>query len=99
MKNREVKIRVITEITKENMKFCINLVENKMIDEIRHLTRVKCGMAVSENQYMTAFLSNPSNLKDNSRLMNNVLYSKEKKLIEHGQAIFNMFWANAIPIF
>ncbi len=57
MKSRGIKIRVITEITAENVKFCINMIENNMIDEIRHLTGVTCGIAVSENQYMTAFLS------------------------------------------
>jgi len=50
LKNRGVKVRQITEITKENARYCKELVKN--IDELRHLDGVKANFAVSETEYV-----------------------------------------------
>ena len=41
IKRRHGKIRVITEITNENLRYCKDLM--KIVDEFRHLDRIKGG--------------------------------------------------------
>ncbi|MBD0300335.1 MAG: hypothetical protein ICV82_08835, partial [Nitrososphaera sp.] len=50
IRRRGAKIRAFTEITKENIHYCKELM--KLVDELRHLDGVKGGMAVSESEYM-----------------------------------------------
>ena len=45
------KIRFITEITKENLHYCLEL--RKIVTEIRHLEGLIGGIAVSESEYMS----------------------------------------------
>jgi hypothetical protein len=45
------KIRLITEITKENIHYCKELM--KIVTELRHLDGLVGGIAVSESEYMT----------------------------------------------
>jgi two-component system, OmpR family, sensor histidine kinase VicK len=50
IRKRGGKIRAFTEITKENLPHCKELM--KLVDELRHLDGVKGGIAVSEAEYM-----------------------------------------------
>lgn len=50
LKNRGVKVKYVTEINKENIHYCKDLM--KMIDELRHLDGVKGNSAVSETEYL-----------------------------------------------
>jgi two-component system sensor histidine kinase VicK len=50
IRRRGSKIRAFTEITKENIQYCKELM--KIVDELRHLDGVKGGLAVSESEYM-----------------------------------------------
>ncbi|MFL6483719.1 MAG: hypothetical protein ACJ70Z_03255, partial [Nitrososphaera sp.] len=50
IRRRGGKIRAFTEITKENIQYCKELM--KIVDELRHLDGVKGGLAVSESEYM-----------------------------------------------
>jgi sulfatase maturation enzyme AslB (radical SAM superfamily) len=50
-KKRGVKIRFITEITKDNIHYCKELM--KIVDEFRHLEGFKGGIAVTESELMT----------------------------------------------
>lgn len=98
MKERGIKIRVITEFTIDNIEYCLKMIRDDMIDGIRHLKHIRCGFAVSDNQYMAAFLSD--DIQNNvSKFMTNVTYSDEKTTIEYGQALFDTYWENALPIF
>ena len=44
------KIRCITEITKENLHYCEDLV--KKVTELRHMDGLKGGIAINESEYM-----------------------------------------------
>jgi caspase domain-containing protein len=102
MISRGAKIRAITEITNDNIMDCRRLKE--MGIELRHLNRVECGIAVSENQYMSAtttILKNIASgniLKDdnNPQLMDDAFYSERKEVVEHNQYVFNTLWNNAM---
>jgi two-component system sensor histidine kinase VicK len=50
VKRRGGKIRLITDITKENINYCKELM--KIVDELRHLDEIKGGIAISESEYM-----------------------------------------------
>jgi two-component system, OmpR family, sensor histidine kinase VicK len=50
IRKRGGKIRAFTEITKDNVHHCKELM--KLVDELRHLDGVRGGMAVSESEYM-----------------------------------------------
>src|SRR5919202_378216 len=50
IKARHIKFRYITEITKENIHYCKELME--FADEIRHLDGIKANFSVSETEYM-----------------------------------------------
>ena len=88
-RERAVKIRYITEITKENLHYCKEV--RKMVDEFRHLEGLKGVLAVNESEYIGTTV-----LKEKEHLTH-VIRSTEKEVIEQQQYTFNTFWKNAIP--
>lgn len=50
IRKRGGRIRAFTEITKDNLPYCKELM--KLVDELRHLEGVRGGIAVSEAEYM-----------------------------------------------
>ncbi len=84
LKNRGVKVRQITEITKENARYCKEQVKN--IDELRHLDGVKANFAVSETEYVaTSTLSEAQPVPE-------VIYSNVKDVVEQQQYLFETLW-------
>jgi two-component system, OmpR family, sensor histidine kinase VicK len=88
-KNRGVKIRFITEITKDNIHYCKEIRE--IVTEMRHLEGLVGGIAVTEKEYMTT-----TTLR-NKQLLTQVFYSNAFEVVKQGQYIFNTFWEKAIP--
>ena len=84
------KIRFITEITKENLHYCLEL--RKIVTEIRHLEGLVGGIAVSESEYMST-----TTLRE-KELLAQVFYSNAHEVVEQGQYIFDTFWQKAIPM-
>src|SRR5919199_1634972 len=87
-KKRGVKIRLITEITKENVHYCKELA--KIVTEMRHLEGLVGGIAISESEYMST-----TTLRE-KQLLTQVFYSNAKEVVEQGQYIFDTFWHKAI---
>jgi two-component system, OmpR family, sensor histidine kinase VicK len=83
------KIRLITEITKENIHYCKELM--KIVTELRHLDGLVGGIAVSESEYMTT-----TTLKQ-KQLLTQVFYSNATEIVKQGQYVFDTFWNKAIP--
>jgi len=88
-RKRGVKIRFVTEITKENIQYCKEV--RKIVNEFRHFDGFKGGIAVSESEFMGTTI-----LKE-EQLLNLVIHSKQKEVIEQQQYIFNTIWEKAIP--
>ena len=88
IRRRGAKIRAFTEITKENIHYCKELM--KLVDELRHLDGVKGGMAVSESEYMA------TTVLEESKPLTEVIYSNVKEVVEQGQYIFDTLWSSAI---
>jgi len=88
-KNRGAKIRFITEITKDNIQYCKELSE--IVSELRHLDGVKGSVCVNDSEFlgMTTW--------SERQLLNPVIYSTEREVIEQQRYIFEMFWKKAEP--
>jgi two-component system sensor histidine kinase VicK len=89
IKRRGGKIRALTEITKDNVKDCKELI--KLVSEFRHLDGIRGGMAVNETEYMG------TTVLRKSKPSTQVIYSNVKEVVEQGQYIFDTLWGAAIP--
>src|ERR671932_842262 len=88
-KQRGVRIRFITEITKDNIHYCKELM--KFVEELRHMDGVKGNMAVSETEYVaTAVLQE-------SQPVTQTIYSNAKAILEQHRYFFETLWNKAIP--
>jgi signal transduction histidine kinase len=84
-KRRGVIIRYITEITKNNLHHCKELVS--IVDELRHLDSVKGNFYVSEHEYVA-----PSTFREEGKFSEWMIYSNFKEIIEHQQYVFESLW-------
>jgi two-component system, OmpR family, sensor histidine kinase VicK len=53
-KSRYVGLRYITEITKDNISYCKDLMT--IVDELRHLDRIKGNFMLSETEYLSSLV-------------------------------------------
>jgi two-component system sensor histidine kinase VicK len=88
MKRRGVKIRSVTDITKDNLEHCKTLMQ---FSEVRHITHLNANFGVSETEYIVA-----PTMKDGQPLPK-LIYSNSKEMIEQQQNIFDIFWNKATP--
>jgi two-component system, OmpR family, sensor histidine kinase VicK len=89
IRKRGGKIRAFTEITKDNLRYCKELM--KLVDELRHLDGVRGGIAVSESEYMA------TTVLQEAKPLTQVIYSNVKEVVEQGKYIFDTLWNAAIP--
>lgn len=90
IKRRGGKIRLLTEITSENINYCKQLMN--LVDELRHLDGIKGGIAVSETEFMA------TTMLEEATPLTQVIYSNVKELVEQGQYIFDTLWSNSAAI-
>jgi two-component system sensor histidine kinase VicK len=88
MKSRGIKIRSVTDITKDNLKHCKDLMEYA---EVRHISHLIGNFGVSETEYIVA-----PTMKEGQPLPK-LIYSNSKEMVEQQQNIFDIFWNKAIP--
>ncbi len=81
------KIRCITEITKENLRYCEELV--KTVTELRHMDGLKGGIAINETEYMA------TTVLQEAQPLTEVIYSNVDEVVAQGQFIFDTLWKNA----
>ncbi len=87
-RTRGVKIRFIAEITRDNIHYCKEL--RQYVDELRHLDGLKGAIAVSESEFVGT-----SVLRE-KQYLTQLLYSREKEIVEQQQYTFDTFWKNSI---
>ena len=87
LKKRNVKCRFITEITKENITFCKELLK---IASVHHLPGLKGNFAVNENEYIA------SATMKNLQLLSQVVYSNSKAVVEQHNFFFENLWDKSI---
>src|SRR5215204_72601 len=88
MKSRGVKIRWVTDITKDNLTHCKDLMQYA---EVRHISSLNGNFGVSETECIVA-----PTMKEGQPLPK-LIYSNSKEMVEQQQNIFDIFWSKAIP--
>jgi two-component system, OmpR family, sensor histidine kinase VicK len=89
IKERGVKLRFLTDINKDNISYCKELM--KFAEEIRHLEGVKASFSISEKEYIaTATLRGAQSTPQ-------LVYSNVKDMVEQQQYLFNSLWNRSIP--
>ena len=88
-KRRGVKLFYHTEITRDNLSYCKQLIT--MVDELRHLDGIKGNFYISETGYLA-----PATFHEKGKPASQIIYSNVKELIEHQRYVFDTFWDKAI---
>jgi two-component system sensor histidine kinase VicK len=87
LKIRQVKVRWITEITKDNLSYCKALMQYA---ELRHLDGIKGNFSVSDTAYIaTANVSKAEPVPE-------LIYSTVKSVVEQNTNIFDTLWNKAV---
>jgi two-component system sensor histidine kinase VicK len=89
LKSMGIKLRYVTEITKDNMHYCKEL--SKYSYEIRHLDGIKANFSVSETEYVST-----ATLQE-AKPVPQLIYSNVKDIIQQQRYVFESFWRKAIP--
>jgi two-component system sensor histidine kinase VicK len=89
-KKRGVRLRYVTEITKDNISHCKRLLS--MVDELRHLDGIKGNFYISENAYLA-----PATYHEKGKPANQIIYSNVNEIVNHQRFVFDSFWNRAIP--
>ena len=90
-KTRGIRLRYVTEITKDNVQYCKELL--KMVDELRHIDGIKGNFYISETEYIA-----PATLHTKGKPASHIVYSNVKEIVEQQrQFVFDSFWSRAIP--
>lgn len=87
LKSRKVKVRWITEITKDNLSYCKALMHYA---ELRHLDGIKGNFGVSDSAYIaTATLNKAQPVPE-------LVYSTAKNVVEQNKNVFDTLWSKAV---
>jgi two-component system, OmpR family, sensor histidine kinase VicK len=89
-KNRSVRLRYITEITKDNVSYCKELMS--IVDELRHVEGIKGNFMLSETEYVS-----PVILFEKGKVAPQIVYSNLAQIVEQQQYFFDTLWSKAIP--
>ena len=89
-KKRGVKLRYVTEITKDNISYCKQMMS--MVNELRHLDGIKGNFYISETGYLA-----PATFHEAGKSAAQIIYSNVKEVIEHQKYVFETLWSKTIP--
>jgi two-component system, OmpR family, sensor histidine kinase VicK len=93
LKKRDIKVRYITDITKDNLAYCRNLMTFPM--EIRHLDGIKANFSVSDLEYIAS--STPLQEIHSLEPIQQIIYSNVKDIVQQQKYVFESFWNRSIP--
>src|SRR5215207_6620750 len=88
MKSRGIKIRWVTDITKDNLTHCKDLMQYA---EVRHISSLNGNFAVSETEYIAA-----ATIKEGLPIPK-LIYSNSKEMVEQHQYLFLALWDKGVP--
>ena len=74
-KDRGIYLRYITEITKENLSYCKELM--RIVDELRHLDGIKGNFMVSKSEYIAPLI-----LFEHGKIARQAVYSNISEVVE-----------------
>ncbi|MDA4118446.1 MAG: HAMP domain-containing histidine kinase [Thaumarchaeota archaeon] len=85
---RGVTLRVLTEITRENVAYCKGLMK---VVQFRHLDGSRGNFAITDNEY----IANPGT--EEFSMAGPILYSNEAAFVRNQRAVFDALWEGATP--
>src|ERR671919_376549 len=88
MKSRGTKIRWVTDITKDNLTHCKDLMQYA---EVRHISSLNENFRVSETEYIAATTTNEG------FPIPKLNYSNSKQIVGQQQYIFEALWTKGVP--
>ncbi len=91
-KTRGTRLRFITDITKDNISYCKQIMENV---ELRHLDGVKGNFGVSDTEYIAISTSDIG--LGESATISHAVYSNVIEDIHQQQYVFEILWNKATP--
>ncbi|MGN6630553.1 MAG: sensor histidine kinase [Candidatus Nitrosocosmicus sp.] len=98
LKKRNIKIRYITDINKDNLSYCKELLN--FYTEIRHLEGMKANFSISETEYMASSTliqeGEEEVQQQQSGPLQQVIYSNVRDIVEQQKYVFESFWNRAI---
>ena len=91
------KVRYITDITKNNIKYCKQLMD--YFDEIRHIDGLRANFSVSDKEYLASgsLLQEETPRPQFTELLQQIIYSNVKDIVEQQKYVFESFWNKAMP--
>jgi signal transduction histidine kinase len=96
--SREIKLRFITEITKDNLPLCK---EAMKVMQLRHLEGVKGNFGISDSEYISVSTikchSGSESPVATKTMIPCAIYSNVKEDIQQHQYLFEILWNRAIP--
>jgi signal transduction histidine kinase len=91
MKKRGVAVKAITEIRKENLSKCEELLEMGLVSELRHIDGCMGNYIVTEKEYLAA-----PTIQESTQAQE-VIYSDSKQMVDQNKYVFDTLWGKAIP--
>src|SRR5207245_11026609 len=88
-KNRGVHMRYLTEITKDNLSYCKELMSR--VDELRHLDGIKGNFMVGDTEYVAPLI-----LFEHRKIAPQAVYSNTKEVVEQQRYLFDNFWRQGV---
>jgi two-component system sensor histidine kinase VicK len=87
---RGVKIRYLTQITKDNISYCKEMAKERL--EVRHLDGVKGNFGISDRRDCMIYT-----IQKEGHLPTQIIFTNAKSFVEQQQYFFDMLWNKAIP--
>ena len=84
-RDRGLSIRYLTEITKDNLEYCKEIMN---FGEVRHLESLIGNFVVSEKEYLGE--------ASGKEFLSHLIYSSKKEIVEQQNYIFENLWKNGI---
>ena len=88
--SHDVKVRYITEITKENIQYCKRMM-SELSAEIKHVDNVRGNFTVTDSEYISVPATGEG------KIARDLIYSNLPELVEQNQFFFETLWSSAIP--
>jgi two-component system, OmpR family, sensor histidine kinase VicK len=97
IKAKGIQLRYITDITKDNIHYCKELL--KFAKEVRHLGGIRTNFSVSETEYMASasIQQEEKQKQQQQKSIPQLIYSNARDLVEQQKYVFESLWNKAIP--
>ena len=100
LEKRNIKIRYITDISKDNLGYCKDLMSFNM--ELHHLEGMKANFSISDSEFMASSTlsqeeEGEGEAQQSSRPIQQVIYTNVKDIVRQQKYVFESFWNRSIP--